>query len=197
MIARQGPSCAEHRSALLDFVDRREWSSTTEAALAHLDRCPSCESELAEIVLMIAALRRIAAEARAVRPPPDAWSRLRSRIDRPRPPAWVGRLSLGSLMLTAAVVAMVLAPSVAWRNPGSAFEEAGTDPAVVARQIHRTMKADLLIENRFINTRPQAPQVVQITPWRGPKPRPDPEFAREQTEAAASIAIAPTIIRAE
>jgi hypothetical protein len=102
--------CADHRAALLDFVDRRERTAATPAALAHLERCARCEQELADAALAIAGLRRLGAEARAVEPPSDAWLRLRGRIRRPVDP-WRWRATLGGLATSAMLVAVLVLPS--------------------------------------------------------------------------------------
>ena len=196
MIRRRGSACARHRAALLDFVDRRETSGATDAALAHLNRCAACEAELADIALAITALRRMAAEARSVRPPDDAWRRLRNRIDRPRTPAWVGRLSLGSLMLTAAVVAMILAPSVAWRTPGERFQEAGTDPVVVDQAARAWIAGEAQTEIRYVNSRPLGP-AGEIVVWQGRVPRADPDRAREGRAPTETAVVTPPLRRAE
>ena len=196
MIRRRGSACARHRAALLDFVDRRETSGATDAALAHLDRCPACEGELAEITVAITALRRMAAEARSVHPPDDAWRRLRSRIDRPSAPAWVGRLSLGSLMLTAAVVAMVLAPSVAWRTSGGVFQEPGTDPAVIEEAARAWIAGEVQTEIRYVNSGLPGP-AGEIVVWQGRVPRADPDRAREGRAPTETAVVTPPLTRAE
>jgi hypothetical protein len=77
-----GDSCARHRPALFDFVDRAEIGPSTAGALAHLDRCDQCTSDLEGIVLTVTALRRIGDDAGRQEPAMDAWPRLRERLAR-------------------------------------------------------------------------------------------------------------------
>jgi len=101
--------CADHRSALLDFVDRRELSVATPAALAHLDRCAACERELGATLLTITALRRLHRELVLVEPPEDAWLRLRERVTRRADP-WRWRTTIGGLLTSAFLVALLVLP---------------------------------------------------------------------------------------
>jgi hypothetical protein len=111
MTLRRQSACALHRAALLDFIDRRERGSGTDVALAHLDRCRSCETELSEIALAITALRRIRAEVQLAEPSRDAWERVR-RVAARRPAApWRWRVSLGTTVVAAALVAVVVMPT--------------------------------------------------------------------------------------
>lgn len=111
MILRRRSSCAGHRAALLDFVDRRERGPGTDVALAHLDRCRSCETELSEIALMITVLRRIRAEVQLIEPSREAWERVR-RVAAPRPMVpWRWRMSLGATMVGAALAAVLVMPA--------------------------------------------------------------------------------------
>lgn len=111
MILGRPSACPRHRAALLDFVDRREHGPGTDVALAHLDRCRSCETELSEIALLITALRRIQAEVRLVEPSQDAWERVRLVAARRPPAPWRWRMSLGATMAGAALAAVVVMPA--------------------------------------------------------------------------------------
>jgi len=102
--------CADHRAALIDFVDRGARSAATPAALAHLDRCRECEHELVRIALTIAALRRLR-PARTEEPAADAWERLRARIQRPVE-RWRWRATLGGLVTSTLLVGVAVAPIV-------------------------------------------------------------------------------------
>jgi hypothetical protein len=111
MIFRRRSACAGHRAALLDFIDRRERGPGTDVALAHLDRCRHCETELSEIALAITALRRIRSEVQLAEPSRDAWERVRRvAVRRPAPP-WRWRISLGATMVAAALAAVVVMPT--------------------------------------------------------------------------------------
>lgn len=179
-------SCAAHRAALFDFVDRREKGPGTDAALAHLDRCRACETELVEMALTITALRRIWSHARAARPPDQTWRRLRRRLERPPAPAWRTRLPMASLIVGATFVAMVLAPALAWQQPGKSFQEAGTDPIVLDQRTRREIAADRLAETRFVNARLSGPSGERPIPWHGFVPRPDPDHTREASDSTTS-----------
>src|SRR4029079_11225474 len=80
--------CGRHRAALLDFVDHGEIVAGTAPALAHLERCARCTDELESTVLAITALRRFGDELVAAEPQPEAWPRLRARIETLRPARW-------------------------------------------------------------------------------------------------------------
>jgi len=111
MTLRRQSSCARYRAGLLDFIDRRERGPGTDVALAHLDRCRSCETELSEIALAITALRRIRAEVQRAEPSRDAWDRVRrAAVCRPAAP-WRWRMSLGTTMVAAALAAVVVLPT--------------------------------------------------------------------------------------
>ena len=80
-LSRHG-GCSAHRAALLDFVDARDRSTVPRAALAHLERCRRCESEMTELALTVTALRRLAGDVASVEPT-TAWPALLARIDDP------------------------------------------------------------------------------------------------------------------
>jgi anti-sigma factor RsiW len=142
--------------ALVDFVDRGVQGRETAAALAHLDRCRQCTTELELTAQMITALRRIGAEAARIEPPANSWAVLRDHLQRmparrtaPRP--WHLRLS-GSLV-SALIVAMAFASS-GTRAP-FAVEAPPGDPTESAA--HRAQEAraeaalisDVGVGNRF------------------------------------------------
>jgi hypothetical protein len=101
--------CADHRTTLLDWVDRREIGRRTAAALAHLDRCPRCERDLAASALTIHALRGVGRDLAAAEPSPDAWLRLRARITRRADP-WRWRATLAGSATSALLVAVLVMP---------------------------------------------------------------------------------------
>jgi anti-sigma factor RsiW len=112
MITRMPRSCVVHRAALLDFVDGQPRTGDMSAALAHLERCRSCEDELAGIVRTVAALRRLGRAVAAAEPSPDAWPLLRGRITQPRDTGWRWRFSLGGVMMSTAAVALLTLASL-------------------------------------------------------------------------------------
>ena len=109
MIDLAGP-CARHRAALLDFVDRGEIAPGTAKALAHLDRCRRCTDELESTVLTITALRRLGDDLARAEPSPDAWPRLRARLDAWRPARWSVMSPSAGLVMSVALVAVLVAP---------------------------------------------------------------------------------------
>jgi hypothetical protein len=133
--------CADHRPALLDFIDRGERTSATPAALAHLERCARCERELADAALAITGLRRIRDEIVAIEPPGDAWLRLRTRI---RPPAdpWRWRATLGGLATSAMLVAVLVLPSTVG-GPGSSAYPIGIPDSPEAQQREQAYLASI------------------------------------------------------
>ncbi len=101
--------CARYQDALIDFVDHGEAGQEVEAALRHLERCRECERDLAATALVLTALRRMVAEARAQEASPDAWLRLRARVE-PKPRGWIPGTVTG-LVMGAALVTVLLLPS--------------------------------------------------------------------------------------
>jgi hypothetical protein len=93
-----GRSCSRHRPTLLDFVDHGEVGDRTAAALAHLDRCRRCTDAVQDALLTITALRRLSEDAAAREPSPDAWPRLRLRIE-----SWPRRPAIASPLLGVAM----------------------------------------------------------------------------------------------
>jgi hypothetical protein len=101
--------CSRHRPVLIDFVDRGEVRAETGAALAHLDRCTRCTEVVESTMLTITALRRMGEEAAAEEPAPDAWPRLRIRIQGwRRRPATMSPLA--GIAMSFAIVAVLLLP---------------------------------------------------------------------------------------
>ena len=109
MIELRG-QCARHRAALLDFVDRAEIAPGTAQALAHLDRCGRCTDDLESTVLTITALRRFGDDLARIEPSPEAWPRLRARLDRwrPRRPAFMSPSA--GMVMSMAIVAVLVVP---------------------------------------------------------------------------------------
>jgi anti-sigma factor RsiW len=103
-------ACRRHRPALLDFVDHGAIDEATAPALAHLERCERCTMELESTVLAITALRRLGDDIARVEPAPDAWPRLRARLDRWRPFRWSILSPSAGVLMSAAIVAVLVAP---------------------------------------------------------------------------------------
>jgi hypothetical protein len=105
-----GGACARYRSALLDFVDRGEIVPGTAQALAHLERCRRCTDELESTVIAITALRRFGDDLARAEPSPDAWPRLRARLDDWRPARWGIMSPAAGMVMSIALVAVLVAP---------------------------------------------------------------------------------------
>lgn len=103
-------ACARHRAALLDFVDHGEIVAGTAPALAHLERCSRCTDELESTVLAITALRRFGDELARAEPSPEAWPRLRARIETLRPARWAIMSPSAGMVMSIALVAVLVAP---------------------------------------------------------------------------------------
>lgn len=134
MIDLRQDACARHRPALIDFVDRHEWSAATQAALAHLERCRRCEDDLAGIARTIAGLRRLAESVPALEPGPATWPTLRARLARPEPRHALWRMPIGGAV-AAAVVALLVVPSLGGalvRTPAG-VDETPVSAAIVDR----------------------------------------------------------------
>jgi hypothetical protein len=173
-------ACARHREALLAFVDRRELGPTTDEALAHLERCRTCVRELEETALAVTALRRIGTEVAPVEPPPDAWARVRARVDRPREALWRWRASVAGLALGGALVAMLLAPGALWTSRQVYIQEAGqangisetrlaeerAESAILAEQLARQAAASLVAGRDPLAERTPLPP--SVAGWAGP-----------------------------
>ena len=131
MITRMPRTCVAHRAALLDFVDGQPRTDASAAALSHLERCRTCEEDLAGVVRTVAALRRLGRVAAAAEPPAHAWPALRARVTR-RADEWLPRFSLAGLAVSAALVVMISLPATI--SPGGADWSLTDRRAAVGRQ---------------------------------------------------------------
>ena len=141
-----GRGCARYRSLLVDFVDRGEVQPETGGALAHLDRCSRCTEAIESTVLTITALRRIGDDAASVagEPEPDAWPRLRVRIEgwkrRPRVMSPLAGAAMSFAIVAVLVMPVRLGGSVlgpvaapeATRSTGGNFLERQIEAAYIA-----------------------------------------------------------------
>ncbi len=137
-------SCNRHRPLLVDFVDRGEVQPGTSAALAHLDRCARCLAVIESTMLTITALRRLGDAAIEAEPRPDAWPRLRARIDglRPRRPKVMSPLA--GIAMSFAIVAVIVVP---FRFGGGSLDQAASAPLDRSAP---TNLADRRIETAYI-----------------------------------------------
>lgn len=134
--------CRRHRPALLDFVDHGEIAPRTADALAHLDRCERCTAQLESTVLTIIALRRLGEDAARAEPPPDAWPRLRARLERWRPLRWSVLSPSAGVVMSAAIVAVLIAPlQLGGSSPTAGAPEASAFVRMPASPAERRLEA--------------------------------------------------------
>jgi hypothetical protein len=165
-------SCRHHRDTLLDFLEQREHGPSSAAALAHLDRCRSCEAELGATLLTIHALRRVLGEAARVDPPADGWDRLRTRVQRPVAGVWQARTAVAGLAVSAALVTALVGPATVFRPQGVVEDEPGPAAAVLNARTVADQEAESAFLGRVRLERPK-PSTVPVVDlgtvqWRGP-----------------------------
>ena len=130
-------ACRRHRPVLVDLVDHGERGPGTPAALDHLAVCRACERELTELALTIAALRRAGAAYRrlpvAATSPLVAPGVIASPAGSPAPRRPTGRRSfhLGSLITSAGIAALLVAPHVGLFPNHATPQTAPARPAAV------------------------------------------------------------------
>jgi hypothetical protein len=108
-------ACRPHRPALEALVEHGERGPETPSALDHLGTCRTCERELTELALTVAALRHAGRELRAVPVPAPPSARIVALASARRSP-WSWRLQVGSLLTGAAIAALVVIPRM---GPGT------------------------------------------------------------------------------
>jgi anti-sigma factor RsiW len=138
-------SCERHRPLLVDFVDHGEVRAGTTAALAHLDRCERCTDAMESTVLAITALRRLSASAIEAEPAPDAWPRLRARLERRRRRPKV-MSPLAGIAMSFAIVAVLIVP---FRIDGGSLLGALASPTIEREP--PTDPAERRIETSYIS----------------------------------------------
>lgn len=74
------PGCDRAVETLLDLAEGLGPDGDIEAARAHVERCGRCRQRLADSMLVVVHLRRLADEAGRAEPPADAWQQLERRI---------------------------------------------------------------------------------------------------------------------
>jgi hypothetical protein len=163
--------CSTHRAALAAFAERSERGPETAAAFDHLERCRRCEADLTETLLAVHAVRRLLAAARTADPPPDAWARLRLRVQRPVAGAWRARSSLAGVVLGAGLVAALIGPTAVV----STHEVTGREPGPDAAVLRARTELDQIAESAFLSRirvapphQTTVPEVVPPAYWLGP-----------------------------
>jgi hypothetical protein len=124
-------ACRPHRGVLEALVERSERGPGLNAALDHLEACATCERDLTELALTIAALRRAGRELRAA-PLPDTSPAQVAALAAPRRGRWSWRVQLGGLLTGAAIAALVVVPRAGTGAPGPSDAVPVARPAVTA-----------------------------------------------------------------
>ena len=141
MTTRPARACRRHRATLLDFADRPRRDPAMAAALDHLDRCPLCRNEVAEVAQVVTVLRRMGREVETVEAPLEAWVDLRQRITRPAE-VWRWRSTLGGMVVSALLVAVVIVPGgLSTVSSWSPSEAIVTGEALVDSQVEEAYLA--------------------------------------------------------
>jgi hypothetical protein len=117
-------ACRPHRGVLEALVERGERGPGIAAALDHLESCATCERDLTELALTVAALRRAGRELRAAPVPDPAPARV-AALAVPRRSGWSWRVQLGGLLTGAAIAALVVVPRA---GTGLAISSDGLEP---------------------------------------------------------------------
>jgi anti-sigma factor RsiW len=178
--------CRRHRPALFDFVDRGEITPGTASALGHLDRCQRCTWELESTVLAITALRRLGDEAARAEPRPDAWPRLRDRIDRWRPVRWAIMSPTTGTVMSVALVAMLIVPL---RVGGAGA--ASSDPSIAPTDRSAAALVERRAEAQYISTMTRKgtlPATVVVVRSTGAIPKSYPDGIRPERKEVSPVA---------
>lgn len=112
-MTRPTGACRLHRPILEALVERGERVPATSAALDHLSTCSVCERHLTELALTVAMLRRVARDVAAQPVPAPSPPRIAALAVRRRRAGASWHLQLGSLLMGAAIAAIVVLPRTA------------------------------------------------------------------------------------
>jgi anti-sigma factor RsiW len=160
-----GAACRRHRTALIDFVDRRERGPRTPAALEHLERCERCEREMAAYALTIVALRRAGRELAAAPVPVADVAQVVPPT--PRPSGWTWRLQVAGLLTCAAIVGLVILPRPTSTSLDAGLSQARPVPAAAWRLAESRLAArpDVAPVAAYSSLPPRYPDGL-IGPWK-------------------------------
>jgi hypothetical protein len=125
------PACRPHRGSLEALVAHDERGPATAAALDHLSTCATCERDLTELALTVAALRRAGRELRAAPVPSPARASVVA-LRTPRRTGWSLRLQLGGLLTGAAIAALVVVPRTGAPLPSTSDAIGSSRTAITA-----------------------------------------------------------------
>jgi hypothetical protein len=132
--------CDTHRAVLVDLVEERLAGAelpadrSTRRALDHLARCPECQRETGDMVLVVAGLRRLGSAARLAGVPADGWPRLVDRLTLvPTRRGHSRRTSLAGLVAVPLLAALLVVPGLYRETAGTAAgAPAGVQPVTAA-----------------------------------------------------------------
>jgi hypothetical protein len=147
--------CHRHVDDLLAFAEQGDPTLVDAATLGHLDGCRECRRQAEQLALSVVALRRLGAEAAAAAPSPDVWPRLQGRLAR-APARWRWRAPVAGLLVSAALVAVVLAPAAWLRPPDPYIQEVGLEASIfdAQRAAEDRSEAAVLQQQLALRTRP-------------------------------------------
>ena len=149
-----GRSCSRHRPVLLDFIDHGAVGRDTAPALAHLDRCRRCTEMVEDAMLTITALRRLNEDAATREPSPDAWPRLRRRIEATRRGSAVASPLAGVAMSFAIVGVLALPLHLTTWTLGAEPTPASNPNGIVSPEERRAEMAYIVASRRATPTGP-------------------------------------------
>jgi len=188
---RRMSSCGTHRDALVEFAARRAAGPAVRRALDHVERCRTCEDELAMTTLVLHGLRRLHEETERVGPEVDGWARLRARLATTRREPSRLLSGLPGIVAAAALCAGLAGPGAIGGGPVRVYNEAPRGVAPPYLQFEqgreRALQAGLL------------PEVEAVLPYRGIRIAPPPITADlplssgRQTEWTEDVADARTL----
>ncbi|MFH1475552.1 MAG: hypothetical protein ABIG85_06810 [Chloroflexota bacterium] len=131
--------CGQHRAALIDFAARRATGPGVRQALDHVDRCRSCEGELATTTLVLHGLRRLHEDTERAEPEVDGWTRLRARLATTRREQSRLLSGLPGIVAAAAVCAVLVGPAaLVGGGPTQVYNEAPRGAASPSLQFEKS-----------------------------------------------------------
>ena len=177
-------ACRPHRGVLEALVERGERGPTVGAALDHLETCATCERDLTELALTVAALRRAGRELRAA-PVPEPSPACVLALAVPRRTGWSWRIQLGGLLTGAAIAALVVVPRAGTGVPVTTDAQEPARVAVTASwriaEAHLAMTPDTASFSAPGTTVPPRYPDGLLRPWKEVSPTDAVPRARQAT----------------